>query len=97
MLTQPVFLAILATLGGAGGLFAFIRAVLDYRADAAARIEDADERFVARLERRLTDAEGRIVSLETQHELDVRYVQVRMVALASAGIEVPKRPDVTSQ
>lgn len=92
MLTESVILSLIAALGGAGGLFVLVQSILDYRAKAVARVDDADERLVARLERRLTDAEGRITSLETQHELDVQYIQVLMVTLASAGVEVPERP-----
>lgn len=91
MITEPVILAIIGFLGGAGGLVALVKAFLDAREHKAARIEDADERVAARLERKLSDAEVRIAYLETQHERDVNYILELATALAKAGIDVPDR------
>ena len=92
MITEPVILAIIGLLGGAGGLVALVKAFLDARENKAARIEDADERFAARLERKLADADTRIAYLEAQHEADVAYIISLVEALAKAGIDVPKKP-----
>ena len=91
ILTEPILLGIIGLLGGAGGLFTMVKSWWDYRANKAARIEDADERFVARLERKLADADTRIVLLEIQHEGDVAYIILLVEALGKAGIDVPKR------
>ena len=91
LLTEPVIIAIIGLLGGAGGLVTLVKAFLDARENKAARIEDADERLVSRLERKLSEAEGRIAHLETQHEQDVGYILALATALAKAGIDVPKK------
>ena len=91
LLTEPIILAIIGLLGGAGGLVTLIKAFLDARENKAARLEDADERFNARLERKLTDAEARIAHLEAQHEQDIAYILALVTALAKAGIDVPTR------
>lgn len=91
LLTEPIILAIIGLLGGAGGLVTLIKAFLDARENKAARLEDADERFNARLERKLSDAETRIAHLEAQHEQDVAYILALVTALAKAGIDVPTR------
>ena len=91
LLTEPIILAIIGLLGGAGGLVTLIKAFLDARENKAARLEDADERFNARLERKLSDAEARIAHLEAQHEQDVGYILELATALAKAGIDVPTR------
>ena len=91
ILTEPILLGIIGLLGGAGGLFTLVKAWWDYRANKAARIEDADERFVARLERKLADADTRIAFLEIQHEGDVAYIIFLVEALGKAGIDVPKK------
>ena len=91
LLTEPIILAIIGLLGGAGGLVTLIKAFLDARENKAARLEDADERLVARLELKLTEAEARITHLEAQHEQDVTYILALATALAKAGIDVPTR------
>lgn len=91
ILTEPILLGIIGLLGGAGGLFTLVKAWWDYRVNKAARIEDADERFVARLERKLADADTRIAFLEIQHEGDVAYIILLVEALGKAGIDVPKK------
>lgn len=91
MITEPVILAIIGLLGGAGGLVTLVKAFLDARENKAARLEDADERLAARLERKLSDAEARIAYLEAQHEQDVNYILSLATALAKAGIDVPSR------
>ena len=91
MLSEPILMGIFALIGGAGGLFALMRAWMDYRANRAERIEDADERLVARLERKLTEAEARITHLEAQHEQDLNYILDLATALAKAGIDVPSK------
>ena len=91
MITEPIILAIIGFVGGAGGLVTLIKAFLDARENKAARIEDADERFNARLERKLSDAEARITFLEAQHEQDVNYILELATALAKAGIDVPSK------
>ena len=93
LLTEPILMGIIALIGGAGGLFALIKSWMDYRENRAARIEDADERLVARLERKLSEAEARIAHLEAQHEQDAGYILELATALAKAGIDVPKRQD----
>ena len=90
-MSEAVILAITAAVSGTSGLFTLVKAIMDARANRAARIEDADERFNARLERKLTDAEARIAHLEAQHEQDVAYILALATALAKAGIDVPTR------
>ena len=51
-----------------------IKALFDYRANKAARIEDADERLVGRLESRLDKAEQLIAALEPQVCDDAAYI-----------------------
>lgn len=96
MITEPVVLAIIGFVGGAGGLVTLVKAFLDARENKAARLEDADERLAARLERKLTDAEVRIAHLEAQHERDVSYILSLATALAKAGIDVPSRYPTTA-
>ena len=91
LLTEPILMGIIALIGGAGGLFALIKSWMDYRENRAARIEDADERLVARLERKLSEAEARIAHLEAQHEQDAGYILELATALAKAGIDVPSK------
>lgn len=91
MLSEPILMGIIALIGGAGGLFALIKSWWDYRANRAARIEDADERLVARLERRLDESDKRIACLEQQGRDDAAYILQLSTTLAKHGIEVPKK------
>lgn len=90
-MTEPTTLAIIGLLGGAGGLATMLKAFLDFREHRMAIVEDADERMVARMERKLAEADARIATLELQHDQDYAYITALSVALAKAGIEVPTR------
>lgn len=96
-MSEAVIIGIISLIGGAGGVVALIKSVLDYRANRAARIEDADERLVARLERRLDEQEKRIEELEALRDADAQYIIMLTTMLAQAGIAVPKRKLPTLQ
>jgi len=81
---ETVLLAIIGVLGGAGGLFTLAKAVLDHRANYHETELEADERLVARLERRLDEAERRLDAAEA-------YIHKLMISLARAGVEIPPR------
>lgn len=90
-MTEQTTLALIGMFGGAGGLVTMAKAFLDFREHRLARVDDADERLVSRLERKLAEADARIATLELQHEQDSAYITALSIAMAKAGIEVPSR------
>ena len=90
-MSDPVILAIIGLAGGAGGLFTLIKSWLDYRANKSARVEDADERLVSRLEARLDKAEQRIAVLEDQIHKDDDYIMSLSSTIIKAGLDLPDR------
>lgn len=93
-MSDSVIIAIIGTLGGAGGIFTLIKAILDHRANKSAKEQDAEERLVTRLETRLNAQEARIKELEHLREEDGRHIYFLALALARAGIDVPDRPTI---
>jgi hypothetical protein len=83
MSTEAV-VAILAALGGGGFLLQAFAAWRSWREGIRQREEAADERLVARLERRIE-----ILEMERAH--DSEYIRALIEALGQAGIKIPPR------
>ena len=90
-MSEAVLIALVAALGGAGGIATMLKAWADHRNNLHAREDDADERLVTRLERRLDGAEKEIRTLHLQREADALYIAQLAWALANAGIPIPPR------
>lgn len=85
--TTQAVVAILAAVGGVGGIVQVIKAIRAWRDGVRQREDQADERLVKRLERR-------IESLEVRADLDQEYIRRLVSALGQAGIAIPSRKDV---
>lgn len=90
---EAILIALIAMVGGGGGLVALYKAISDAKANKANREDEADNRLVARLEHRLNDYEDRISELEKQHNNDVAYILQLSIALSKAGFDIPARKE----
>lgn len=85
-----VVIAILAALGGAsaigGAIAKIISTVRSWREGVRQREDQADERLVKRLEKK-------IEILEIKDAANTRYIRRLVMALGKAGIDIPAHPD----
>jgi peptidyl-tRNA hydrolase len=78
--------ALIAAFGGVGTFMQIIKAWQAWRDGIRQREDEAEERLVARLEKK-------IEVLEIQAKADSRYIRRLVMALGRAGIEIPEHPD----
>lgn len=69
---------------GAGGLVSLVKAILDWKNGKAQKETDLGERYMSRLDKRIT-------YLEKERERDALYIADLIQSLARAGVIVPDR------
>lgn len=85
MTSVQAVVAILAAIGGVGGLVQLVNAFRAWRDGVKQREEAADERLLARYERRVDELELRVAHGE-------EYIGLLVQAVGELGGKIPPRP-----
>lgn len=87
-----VLIAVLAAIGGTGGVVQLIKAIRDWRAGVAQRDAAPTARLVAYLEGEVAVLKDKVAVLEAAREVDGAYTTLLVFTMASNGLPVPARP-----
>jgi hypothetical protein len=90
-MTPEIWIAIIVALGGSSGIYAIIKAVLDWKNGKASRESDADEKFNLRLDKRIEEEAKRAELLQAKLDAERDFNHQLVLTLVRHGIEVPSR------